>query len=222
MRTLIVAAGLAVAALTLVPASLAAQLRTPDDWRWVTETPARVVTEQAVPEGAWRFVEMPPGYHVTTGPGVILYHPGARAQGRYSVEAEVHLFPGESQSEYGVFVGGRGLEGAGSSYTGFVVRRDGSVAVIERQGGEVKIKFPWTRHEAVVTPGSNGMAHNVLRVEISGDQAVFRVNGEQVASVVDPSAEQSGAFGLRVGPGVNLHVTRLDHVVHYAPPRPPR
>jgi hypothetical protein len=56
-------------ALFVLIASSHAQLRTPSDWRWRTDAPAQLVTGEDVPASAWRFVAMPPGWHVTTGPG---------------------------------------------------------------------------------------------------------------------------------------------------------
>ena len=78
---------------------------------------------------------MPPGFHVTTGPGTVLFHPDHAGKGNFSVEAEVFLFPGDSPSDYGIFVGGRDLDPAKSpSYIAFLVRRDGKASVL-RLGG---------------------------------------------------------------------------------------
>ena len=57
--------------------------------------------------GDIRFVNMTPGWHVTTGPRVILYHPAARAEGDFRATATMHLFaPGQRNEAYGLFVEG--------------------------------------------------------------------------------------------------------------------
>jgi hypothetical protein len=57
------------------------------------------------------FVTMAPGWHVTTGPAALLYHPDYRTKNmdNFAVEAEIFLFPGTSQEEYGIFIGGKNL-----------------------------------------------------------------------------------------------------------------
>ena len=78
------------ALLVLAPAPAIAQtLQAPDGWI-------------ARPE---RFVEMPPGFHITAGRGVILYHPAATARGEFRVESEGFLFdPLGADGTYGLIV----------------------------------------------------------------------------------------------------------------------
>lgn len=58
---------------------------------------------------------MPPGWHVTTGPGALLFPTDLRSvEGNDSLEAQVFLFPGKSAEEYSVFIGGSASDaGAG-------------------------------------------------------------------------------------------------------------
>lgn len=214
------------AALMLVaPAAGRAQDAVPAGWRWVTDVPALPATGQAsagLPDSLFRFERMPPGYHVTTGPGVLLYHPGYRADSLYAVEAEIFLFPGESQEEYGVFLGGAELDGEARGYTAFVVRRDGSFAVQRRAGTRTQTVVPWTRHDSVVAhPGGNDVIKNVLRVTVDPGAVTFAANGAELAVLSPGQVGASGHFGFRVGPDVNLHASRLDLTLRLAPPRPP-
>ncbi len=55
------------------PALLTAQLTTPTDWKWRQDAPAPLAAGLKMDPGSWAFVQMPPGWHVTTGPGVLLY-----------------------------------------------------------------------------------------------------------------------------------------------------
>jgi hypothetical protein len=109
------------------PALLTAQLMTPADWKWRQDAAAPLASGAKMEPGSWVFVQMPPGWHVTTGPGVLLY-PSAHGDvgGNFSLEAEIFLFSGESSEEYGVFLGGHDIEGAATpDYSALVLRRDG-------------------------------------------------------------------------------------------------
>ena len=110
MRRLALLLGLACVAL---PAAVRAQLTTPTDWKWRQDAPAPLAPGAAMAPGSWVFVQMPPGWHITTGPGALLY-PASQGEvdGNFSIEAEIHLFPGTSTDEFGVFLGGREIEGS--------------------------------------------------------------------------------------------------------------
>jgi len=57
------------------------------------------------------FVNMTPGWHITTGPAAIFYHPDMIAASNFTLETTIHLFdPGERREAYGVFMGGQYLE----------------------------------------------------------------------------------------------------------------
>ena len=55
------------------------------------------------------FSEMKPGFHVTTGPAVILWHPDSTVTGNYTLNTEVFFFrEGSRDTEaYGILLGGR-------------------------------------------------------------------------------------------------------------------
>ena len=73
------------------------------------------------------FVQMTPGFHVTTGPGVILWHPDSSATGSFAIDGGIFLFPtsGRDEEGYGIFVGGHQLDGPEPRYTYFLLRNDG-------------------------------------------------------------------------------------------------
>ena len=161
------------------------------------------------------FTEMAPGWHVTTGPAVIMHHPDSTASGTYRLESEMFLFdPGERREGYGVFFGGRDLEGDAQQYVYFLLRRDGRFLVKTRDGVETSVIRDWTAHPAIVgwenRPADSGTAHNRLAVEVGAADVAFFVNDAEVARV--PRAElpdTDGVFGLRVNHSVNLHVTSV-------------
>src|SRR3990167_3205028 len=136
------------AALGSVPAVVLAQ-QAPEGWQWAPDTPATLVTTQEVPDGSFRFVEMAPGWHLTSGPGVVLYHPGHNIDGpaatrSFVVRSEIFLFPDSENGEYGVFLAGKSLSTDAREYLAFLLRRDGSAAVLHRAGGEMHEVWPWT------------------------------------------------------------------------------
>ncbi len=165
-----------------------------------------------------RFVEMPPGWHVTTGPAGILWDPGSRAEGRFRVEMEVYLFdPGPRREAFGLFVGGRDLEGEGQQYLYFLIREGGQFLVKVRDGASTRTIRDWTSTSAAASfadkAEDQATIKNVLRVEARESRVRFFVNGEEVLEVprgdLPPLA---GIVGLRVNHALNLHVSRLDVV----------
>lgn len=155
---------LAIASLVLLPVAAAAQedkLPPPDGW---------LARADHGGDGVEALQEMPPGWHVTTGPAGIFYDPETRADGDFRVESTVFLFDPEGRNEgFGVFIGGTDLEGDGQAYTYLLIRADGSVIVKRRDGDRTSTLLEWTKHEAVVTWAARGegaaTAKNVLFVE---------------------------------------------------------
>lgn len=191
------------AALLLVPVRIGAQ-----------ETAARLAVTLDAPaaDSTYAFDPMPPGWHVTMGPGAVLSDSMYRAEGRFAVEAEIFLFPNSAPAEYGIVLGRRGRE-----WTGFLARRDGSAAIVRQGRGGMQPLVAWAAHDSVPKPGAEP-ARVVLRVEAEMDSTHFMVNGQRVGAIARTSLHD-GAFGLRVGPGVNVHVSRLDYTRQLAPPR---
>jgi len=210
----------ALPAIAWLPSALGAQLTTPSQWRWVTDAPARLVTEQTVTDSAWRFVSMPPGWHVTTGPGALLFDPSYEAKGRFSLEAEIFLFPNPSDQGYGLFAGGHALETDSASGLAFLIRRDGAAAVARIARGDVEFVRPWQPTTAARPHEGAGTVENTLRVSAEADEVFYVVNGDTVAVIPRMPGALEGPFGVRVGAGLNLHISYLDLIQHLA--KPPR
>jgi hypothetical protein len=197
----------------------AGQFPAPSGWKWVMDADAKIVSSLDPPEGSWLFGTMAPGWHITTRPGVLLFEPSHSSRGRFVVESESFLFPGKSNSGFGVFVGGKELEGT-PSYVAFVVRRDGSAAIEAVDAGRTTALHAWTKSSAVVTAGMDGgEIKNLLRVEAEASIVTFLVNGQKVAEVPRDGTRFDGLVGLRVGGDLNLHVTNLDVTHRLALPR---
>jgi hypothetical protein len=217
--TRIVQTAAALVVAILGTAVLAAQFKTPPDWRVRMDTPGAVVETLDPKAAEIAFVAMPPGWHVTTGPGALLYHPEHAAKGNFAVETAIFLFPGESAEEYGLFLGGSRLGPSESPvYVAFVARRDGKGAVLQRGGPAL---VDWTSSDAILPQAGTTNAKNVLRVDAGPVDVVFTANGKEVAKLGRAGLAIDGAFGLRIGKGINVHASRLD-ITHRLAPVPVR
>ena len=159
-------------------------------------------------------VTMTPGYHVTTGPAMIAWHPDSVATGDFRIESETFLFDPQGRREaFGFFIGGSDLQGPDQRYTYFLLREGGEFLVKSRAGTETPVVHDWTAHPAIVSyatkPEGSATAKNVLTLEATGDELRFSVNGEEVWSGPRDELATEGVFGLRVNHGLNLHVTTI-------------
>src|SRR5688572_28204231 len=196
------------------------QLKTPTDWKWRTDSPATVTdNDRNLAASQWFYVGMAPGWHVTTNPGVLLFHPGHEGRGHFSLRSEIFLFPGDNQEEYGLFIGGRTLEPASAapSYTAFVLRRDGRAAILKRNGTATTALVDWKANAAVLPQAGTEAMKNALTVDVGATDVVFSVNDKEVARVPRAEVPTDGAVGFRVGSSLNLHITTFDLTHRLAP-----
>jgi len=201
---------MAVMLLAGAPFSVAAQdFDRPEGWK------VRFDQDGATESDLEMFVSMPPGWHVTSGPAAIYWHPEESASGNYRVEMEVYLFdPGARREGFGLLFGGRNLENGDQRYSYFLIRNGGEFIVKKREGAEAPTVQPWTRHEAILSyadRGSDASVRNVLVVEVDSRRVRLSVNGDTVWEGARDELDVEGAFGFRVNHGLNLHVARLDH-----------
>ncbi|MBK8248336.1 MAG: hypothetical protein IPK85_13155 [Gemmatimonadetes bacterium] len=163
-------------------------------------------------------VTMPPGWHITTGPGALVYDTGNTADGRYALSLEVHLFPEPSREGYGIFLGGRDVSTAGASYVAVLMRSDGALQVVRVAGSRHQPILDWTPTTAIKPhPGTDDTALNILSVRVDPDSVRIDANGSRVAAVARGDLVLDGTFGIRAGAGINLHVTNYDVTRRLAP-----
>lgn len=161
------------------------------------------------------FTEMAPGWHVTTGPAALLHHPDSTATGTYRIDSNVFLFdPGERREGFGIFFGGRDLQGPAQQYVYYLLRRDGKYLIKTRDGEETGVVQDWTAHPAIRSwddrPAGEGTVENALAVVVGAEDVAFLVNGTEVTRVARSQLPATdGAFGLRVNHSLNLHVTSV-------------
>jgi hypothetical protein len=210
-----------VAALVLTSAALPAGQNTPADWKWRIEGPG-TVTDAAQPKsGDVTFVTMAPGWHATTGPAALLYHPDYRTRNtdNFAIEAEIFLFPGASQAEYGIFVAGKTLKPEERpSYLAFLARRDG-MGMIRRGSGEPIVN--WTANDAILPNPGKEAVKNVLRMDAGPADLVFTANGKEVGRIArqGTNVDLEGHVGFRIGKDLNVHLSRFD-ITHKLAPVP--
>ena len=199
MRMLTLAAAALVAAAPAA-AQQAAPSQLPAGWQ------AR--TDKDAPLEGVKFVSMAGGVHATTGPAAILWRPGDQAQGDFAVAASFTQTKAPQHPEaYGLFVGGRALQGPEQTYTYFLVRGDGKFLIKTRTGATTaNVTTGWAEHGAVVKADAAGKATNALRIERAGDRVRFLVNGTEVHSAAAADVETGGQVGLRINHNLDVHV----------------
>jgi hypothetical protein len=179
-------------------------------WRFDRGTDYSVGSEKDSVD-AW-FVTMTPGWHITTQPAGIFYHPGNTAEGQYTARTKISLFdPGERNEGYGMIVGGSALDGPDQTYLYFLIRRSGEFLVKHRSGSETGSLVGWTANDAIEawTEESEGAVSNVLSVTVGPETIGFSVNDTEVASVPREGLPTDGLVGLRFNHATNAHVTEL-------------
>jgi len=157
------------------------------------------------------FVQMTPGFHVTTGPNAILWHPDSSARGNFTIESSIFLFPtkGRDREGYGVFVGGQDLAGAAQRYTYFLLRNDGRFLVKQRVGNKTVMLKDWTYLTAIKLATAKDAMKNDFRVAVGAQRVTFSVNGTEAVSLARSQVSPDGVFGLRFAHAVNAHVTNV-------------
>jgi hypothetical protein len=105
---------------------------------------------------------------------------------------------------YGVFVGGRNLDGAGQQYLYFLARGTGEIMARVRDGANTRNVFAWKKHTAVPVANASGQATYRLSIKVAPDSVRFLVNGQQAGAAAAAGLPTGGVYGVRVNH--NLHV----------------
>ena len=157
-----------------------------------------------------RFATMEPGYHLTLGPATILYRAEDLAKGPFHTLATFHQTKKPRHPEgYGLFIGGKQLEGKNQTYTYFLVREDGAYLIKQRKGDSTsEVTKGWTPSSAVKKADAQGKATNLLEIDAKQDpkKVDFRVNGQSVYSAPADRMDLTGIVGLRVNHTLDVHI----------------
>jgi hypothetical protein len=178
----------------------------PAGWSVRTKKDASTANVKVVPMGK--------GMHVTLGPAVILYKASTAGTGPFHTLATfTQTKPTKHAEGYGLFYGGKGLEGPEQRYTYFLVRQDGTYLVKQRAGEKTtEITKGWVASPAVHKVEGTGSSTNLLEVDAKRDpsKVVFLVNGQPVHTLDAKATEVDGVVGLRVNHNLDLHIEGFD------------
>ena len=158
-----------------------------------------------------KFAVMEPGYHLTLGPATILYRKDDRVDGPFHTLATFHQIKRWEHPEgYGLFFGGRDLDGPNQAYTYFLVRDDGTYNIKVRNGDKVaQFTDGWVADPAIKKADAKGATTNLLEIDAKLDpkRISFKVNGKEVKWMPSHFASSvKGIVGLRVNHNLDLHI----------------
>lgn len=154
-----------------------------------------------------RFEAMGGGWHVTTGPAVILWRAADRAVGTFHTLATFTQTKAPAHPEgYGMIVAGSGLDTATQAYTYILIRGDGAYLIKRRVGANVTTLVDWTVSAAVNKADGAGKATNKIEVQNTEGKLAFSINGQRVYSTDAAVADTRGLIGLRVNHNLDVHV----------------
>lgn len=178
--------------------------------------------EEGAGPGRFETAETPDGIRITTGPAGIAWRPADTVTvGDFRAEALFTLVdaPVGYREGYGVFAGGRDLDGSRPTYIYLLVRGNGDYLVKRRVGETTETLLDWTRHAAVEWVASDGDDPvNRVGIEVRGGETRFLVNGTVVFRMPVAEADPYGVLGLRINH--RLHLLLGEWVVG-APPDAP-
>lgn len=182
----------------------------PSEWEVRLDDPDKDVIISSDPDSAdIFFVNMKPGWHITTGPRAIFWHPASTAKGTYRAHTKIHLFDPKGRNEaFGLFFGGKNLKEENQTYTYFLLRNSGEYLIKKRVGEETKVVKDWTKTDAMVqyTDTTETSVANSLSVEVGDKEVSFFVNGEKVDTLPKGRVDIEGFVGLRVNHRLDLHI----------------
>ncbi len=188
-------------------------MATPPFWKVRLDEPDPAVTIGADDkEDDIYFVSMTPGWHITTGPSGVFYHPASTAAGAYTARTVLHLFdPGDRNEAFGLLVGGQDLEGENQTYDYFLIRNSGEYLIKRRIGSETQLVQDWTASPAILryTDPTVSSVENELSIRVGRTDVVFSINDVDVATLPAADVRTDGVVGIRVNHGLNLHVSDL-------------
>ena len=165
-------------------------------------------TDRGQPLAGAKFEAMGTGYHVTTGPAVILYRAADRAAAGFHTLATFTQMKAPAHPEgYGMFVAGKTLDGTAESYIYVLVRGDGKYLIKRRVTSDsVATIVDWTASPAVNRADSAGKATNKIEIQSSDGKLAVTINGQKLYEAAATPAETSGNVGLRVNHNLDVHV----------------
>jgi hypothetical protein len=166
-------------------------------------------TDRDAPVSNVKFVAMGDGVHATMGPAAIFYRSADKVHAPFHAVASFTQTKAPTHPEaYGLFFGGKALDGAGQQYTYFLVRGDGKFLIKQRNGAETRnVTDGWTANAAVKSQDESGKDTNKLEIDATTPGKVkFLANGTSVYEMDASAADANGIVGLRINHNLDVHV----------------
>jgi hypothetical protein len=192
------------AALTLLTVA-AVGAQAPKGWKMRVDRSASASDPDA--SGTIKFVQSGSGFHATNPQAAVFWNPSNTATGAYTLKGTFTLLkPSGHTNYYGLVFGGSDLDGAGQSYTYFLVAQDGTWLVKKRAGEATSDVEPKTPSGAVKKPGADGKSVNALEVRVGADKIDYVVNGTVVQSTPKRGVKTDGTYGIRINHLLDVQV----------------
>ena len=172
-----------------------------------------------------KFSPMGKGFHLSGGPGAIIWNPANTVKGIYAVRGTFTTTkPGAAITDYGLFFGGRDLEGT-PDYVYFTIAQDGAFTVRHRLGTEIH-EIDKSLHFMIKKPDASGKSTNTLEVQIAPTAVSYLINGAVVhATPTRPGTNSytegekvNGAAGIRIDNPIELQVDAFEVIQPFTPP----
>lgn len=144
------------------------------------------------------------------GPGGIFYKSDTKAEKDYTVSAaftQQKTLP--APQPYGLFVSGVDLDKDIRRYTSFVVRQDGKYRIVTRNGETESVVVDWRTASAMIEP-KGVKPTNTLEIRALQNAVHFLIGDKEVHQMPREKVGPDGIAGVRLGPGLNVQVTKLD------------
>jgi len=196
--------GLTLAALLATAPAFA---QAPKGWKIHTDHSAEASDPDA--PGADKFTVSGSGFHAVNPMAAIYWNPANTMSGNYTLKGTFKLIKSTGYSEYyGLIFGGAALEGAGQSYTYFMITDDGTYLIKRRDGTGTQGISQKTPSDVVKKPDSSGSATNNLEVRVKSDKIDFVINGTVVTSLpkTGAAAKTDGIYGIRINHQLDVQI----------------
>jgi hypothetical protein len=159
-----------------------------------------------------KFAPMGKGFHLTGGPGAIVWDPAHTVKGIYSVKATFTLMkPSDKVTYYGLAFAATDIEGSAPAYVYFTIAQDGTFQIRHRAGNDVH-DMDKSLHYAIRKPDASGKSTNTLEVQVAPTAVSYLVNGAVVDAT--PNRPGTGAYtektdglvGVRIDDQIDVQV----------------
>ena len=173
-----------------------------------------------------KFTAAGKGFHVTGGPGAIVFDPAHTVKGVYAVEATFTLVkPADKPAQYGLVFGGKDIEGATPTYVYFTIAQDGTFQIRHRAGNEIN-EIEKSLHFAIRKPDATGKSTNTLEVQVAPTAVSYVINDAVVHATPTRAGTNSytegekayGVAGVRIDDALDLQVDEFRVIQPFSPP----